>query len=41
MSIGEEVLMLRREQALNCLDNYNLLPFLTQEADEEQVLSGG
>ena len=36
MHLGEEVLMLRREQAMNCLDNYNLLPFLTQEAEDER-----
>ncbi len=36
MHIGEEVLMLRREQAMNCLDNYNLLPFLTQEAEGDR-----
>ena len=36
MHLGEEVLMLRREQAMNCLDNYNLLPFLTQEAEGDR-----
>ena len=36
MKLGEEVLMLRREQAMNCLDNYNLLPFLTQEAEGDR-----
>jgi len=37
MHLAEEVLMLRREQAMNCLDNYNLLPFLTQEAEGERT----
>ena len=36
MQLGEEVLMLRREQAMNCLDNYNLLPFLTQESEGQR-----
>ena len=35
MGIGREILMLRREQALKCLNNYNLLPFLSQEAGDE------
>lgn len=33
LRLAEQVLLLRREQAINCLDNYNLLPFLTQETD--------
>jgi len=36
LHLAEEVLMLRREQALNCLNNYNLLPFLSQESEEER-----
>src|SRR5690606_12934157 len=36
LHLSEEVLMLRRKQALACLDNYNLLPFLTQEVDGER-----
>ena len=31
LHLAEEVLLLRRKQAINCLENYNLLPFLTQE----------
>jgi len=33
LTLAEQVLMLRREQAMNCLNNYNLLPFLRQEVD--------
>jgi anaerobic ribonucleoside-triphosphate reductase len=36
LRLAEEVLLLRREQAMNCLDNYNLLPFLTQELEDER-----
>ena len=39
LRLAEEVLLLRREQAMNCLDNYNLLPFLTQEMDGERYYS--
>ncbi len=35
MHIGEQVLQIRREQALNCLNNYNLLPFLSQEDGDD------
>ncbi|MDI6725012.1 MAG: anaerobic ribonucleoside-triphosphate reductase [Methanobacterium sp.] len=35
MSIGEQILQIRREQALKCLNEYNLLPFLSQKAGEE------
>jgi len=35
LTLAEQVLMLRREQAMNCLNNYNLLPFLRQEVDGE------
>lgn len=35
LTLAEQVLMLRREQAMNCLNNYNLLPFLRQEVDDE------
>ncbi|MEN4028657.1 MAG: anaerobic ribonucleoside-triphosphate reductase [Methanobacterium sp.] len=31
LSLAEQVLMLRRTQAMNCLNNYNLLPFLRQQ----------
>ncbi len=33
LQLAEQVLLLRREQAMNCLNDYNLLPFLTQETD--------
>jgi len=36
LRLSEEVLMLRRKQALACLDDYNMLPFLTQELDGER-----
>lgn len=36
LHLSEEVLMLRRKQALAALDNYNLLPFLTQKLDGER-----
>lgn len=35
MHIGEEVLKIRREQSLKCLNEYNLLPFLSQKVDDE------
>jgi ribonucleoside-triphosphate reductase len=39
LHLAEEVLLLRREQAVNCLDDYNLLPFLTQEMEGERYYS--
>jgi len=36
LHLSQEVLMLRRKQALAALDDYNLLPFLTQEVDGER-----
>ncbi len=36
LHLAEEVLLIRRNQAMNCLDNYNLLPFLTQEFDGDR-----
>ncbi|MCE5214041.1 MAG: anaerobic ribonucleoside-triphosphate reductase [Methanobacterium sp.] len=39
LHLAEEVLLLRRQQAMSCLDNYNLLPFLTQEFDGERYYS--
>lgn len=36
LHLAEEVLLLRRRQAMSCLDKYNLLPFLTQEFDGER-----
>ena len=36
MNLAEQTLMLRREQALNCLNNYNLLPFLSQKPNDEE-----
>jgi ribonucleoside-triphosphate reductase len=36
MNLAEQVLMLRRRQAMHCLDDYNLLPFLTQDVDGER-----
>ena len=35
MSIGEQILQIRREQALKCLNEYNLLPFLSQKSGDE------
>ncbi|MBI5680944.1 MAG: anaerobic ribonucleoside-triphosphate reductase [Methanobacterium sp.] len=35
LNLAEEVLMLRREQALKCLNNYNLLPFLSQKSNDD------
>ncbi|MGV8143580.1 MAG: anaerobic ribonucleoside-triphosphate reductase, partial [Methanothermobacter sp.] len=39
MELAKEVLLLRRQQAMNCLDDYNLLPFLTQEFDGDRYYS--
>jgi ribonucleoside-triphosphate reductase len=36
LRLSEEVLMLRRKQAVACLDDYNLLPFLTQNLNDER-----
>lgn len=36
LRLSEEVLMLRRQQAVACLDDYNLLPFLSQELNGER-----
>lgn len=36
LNLAERVLKFRRNQAINCLDNYNLLPFLTQDTDGEK-----
>lgn len=33
IDMAVQVLKLRREQAMNCLNNYNLLPFLKQEVE--------
>ena len=35
MNIVEEVLMIRRERALKCLNDYKLLPFLTQKMGDD------
>ncbi|WP_461436014.1 anaerobic ribonucleoside-triphosphate reductase, partial [Methanosphaera sp.] len=35
MGIVEEVLMIRRERALKCLNDYKLLPFLTQKMGDD------
>lgn len=35
MDLGIKALNIRRRQGLNCLDNYNLLPFLTQDVENE------
>lgn len=35
LGLGKQILMLRRDQALKCLNNYNLLPFLSQEVEDE------
>lgn len=37
MNLGEQVLKIRREQALNCLNNYNLLPFLSQKSNGDDM----
>jgi ribonucleoside-triphosphate reductase len=34
LRLAEDVLLLRRQQAMHALDDYNLLPFLTQEFDD-------
>ncbi|HTX61806.1 MAG TPA: anaerobic ribonucleoside-triphosphate reductase, partial [Methanobacterium sp.] len=39
LHLAQEVLLLRRNQAMNCLDNYNLLPFLTQEFEGDRYYS--
>jgi ribonucleoside-triphosphate reductase len=39
LHLAEEVLLLRRKQAMGCLDNFNLLPFLTQEFDGDRYYS--
>ncbi len=36
LRLSEEILMLRREQAVSCLDDYNLLPFLSQDLNGER-----
>ena len=36
LRLAEQVLLLRREQSMNCLNDFNLLPFLTQETDGER-----
>lgn len=36
IEMAVEVLKIRREQALHCLDDYHLLPFLSQEIDGER-----
>lgn len=36
MNLAEQTLMLRREQALDCLNDYNLLPFLSQRPNDEE-----
>jgi len=37
MNIVEEVLMIRRERALKCLNDYKLLPFLTQKMGKTHI----
>lgn len=36
LRLSEEILMIRRQQSVACLDDYNMLPFLTQELDGER-----
>ena len=36
LDLSREILMTRRERALNCLNNYKILPFLSQEFDGNQ-----
>ncbi|MGI6465864.1 MAG: anaerobic ribonucleoside-triphosphate reductase [Methanobacterium sp.] len=36
LRLSEEILMIRREQALACLDDYNLLPFLSQDLNGDR-----
>lgn len=36
LNLAEDVLLLRRDQAMNCLENYNLLPFLKQDMEGEK-----
>lgn len=33
LELSREILMIRRERALNCLNNYKILPFLSQKFD--------
>ncbi|MDR0912657.1 MAG: anaerobic ribonucleoside-triphosphate reductase [Methanobrevibacter sp.] len=35
IDMAVEALLIRREQGLNCLNNYNLLPFLNQEVEDD------
>ncbi|BBL62037.1 anaerobic ribonucleoside triphosphate reductase [Methanobrevibacter arboriphilus] len=35
MDLGIRALNIRREQGLNCLNNYNLLPFLNQDVEDD------
>ncbi len=35
MELARQILLLRRKQALRCLNDYNLLPFLTQKMDDD------
>jgi len=35
LNLAERTLMLRREQSLHCLNDYNLLPFLSQKVSDE------
>jgi ribonucleoside-triphosphate reductase len=35
MNIAKEILLLRRERALKCLNDYKILPFLSQEMNED------
>jgi len=39
LNLAEKVLKYRRTQAIHCLNNYNLLPFLTQDIDGEKYYS--
>jgi ribonucleoside-triphosphate reductase len=36
LHLAEQVLLLRRKQSMDCLDDFNLLPFLTQENEGER-----
>lgn len=35
MDLAAKILLIRREQGLNCLNNYNMLPFLSQEMGDD------
>ena len=35
MDLAVETLMIRRQQGLNCLNNFDILPFLKQDVDGE------